>query len=148
MSDLELKDFDLTESQFPIYSWSLGKQFSLSKTQKVCADTFIKERDFHKCIKTLKQAVNKDFSVHGIRNILGHPEVSEYVTEGLKVSGLYEGITKEALVVELMSSGAKMKPAEFFAKKEVAKIKGFYGPGGNLNANHIEISFTQSNGEK
>lgn len=141
--------------RYPMYNYQTGKQWYLSKTEKIVVDAYLKTNNETEATRVLNairgaHGSTKFFRVQAISKWLKKPHVSQYIAEQQVSAGKVNWYDKEkwfAYNVDVQQGKIPATATMMKAWESYGEAKGWYAEKGPSIQNNTQINFTQSDGK-
>ena len=141
--------------RYPMYTYQTGKQWFLSKTEKICVDAYLKTFNLNETMRALNairvaHGSSKTYDVRAIKRWLQRPHVADYIGKKLEAQGLVNWNKEEdweAWGIKVQNGNLPATQVQVTVWKERGKAKGWYKESGPAVQNNMQINFVQSDGK-
>lgn len=141
--------------RYPMYDYQTGRQWFLSKTERIVVDAYLKtnnETEACRSLNAIRQAhgSTKFFRVKAVSKWLKKPHVSKYIAEQQVAAGKVNWYDKEkwkSWNVDVMMGKIPATATMMMAWKEYGRSQGWYVDTGPQVQNNTQINFVQSDGK-
>lgn len=140
--------------RYPMYEYKTGKQWFLSKTEKIVVDAYLKTNNITEACRTLNairsaHGSHKAYDVRSVKRWLQKPHVARHIAEGFMDQGKvnwFDAPKWESWGVDVLQGKIPATQVQVSVWKEYGKSKGWYKDTGPQVMNNTQINFVQSDG--
>lgn len=143
-----------TMIRYPMYDYQTGRQFFLSKTERIVVDAYLKTNNVAESCRALNairgaHGSTNDYDVRSVKRWLQKPHVASYIAQAMLDKGKVNWFDQhkwEAWGVDAMQGKGNLTQVQVAIWKEFGKAKGWYKESGPQVLNNTQINFVQSDG--